>query len=63
MNKSIPKRVVSSNDRRLRIERRQFSYTLHIPERRSDGERRGRIAANHVINFITMDKPESVMAA
>ncbi len=63
MNKSIPKRVVSSNDRRLRIERRQFSYTLHIPERRSKAERRGRIAANHVIHFITADKPESVMAA
>ncbi|OQY05224.1 MAG: hypothetical protein B6I22_07795 [Desulfobacteraceae bacterium 4572_123] len=63
MNKLMPTRVVSSNDRRLRIERRQFSYTLHIPERRSAGERRGRIAANHAINLITMDKPERVMAA
>ena len=26
--------------RRLRIDRRQFSYTMHIPERRSGKERR-----------------------
>ena len=63
MNKPIQKRVLSGNDRRLQIERRQLSYTLHIPERRSKDERRGRIAANHIIHFITADTPESVLAA
>ncbi len=63
MNKTKQKRVLSGKDRRLQIERRQFSYTLHIPERRSCGERRARMAANQVIYFITADKPESVMAA
>jgi len=35
------KHVLSDNGgRRTRIGRRQFSYTLHIPERRSGKERR-----------------------
>ena len=29
-----------SNDRRKRKERRKFSYTIHLPERRSGMERR-----------------------
>ena len=29
--------------RRLGIDRRQFSYTIHVPERRSDNERRSGI--------------------
>ena len=30
----------NNGDRRLGIDRRQFSYNLHIPERRSGKERR-----------------------
>jgi hypothetical protein len=32
--------IKNNADRRLGIERRVFSYTLHIPERRSGKERR-----------------------
>ena len=28
------------NDRRIGFDRRQFAYSLHIPERRNSGERR-----------------------
>ena len=35
--------------RRLGNERRQFSYTLHIPERRSGKERRCGIERRHKI--------------
>lgn len=38
----LMKRVLSDNGgRRSGIDRRQFSYTAHIPERRSGKERRG----------------------
>ena len=32
--------LLDNGGRRLGIARRQFSYTLHIPERRSGNERR-----------------------
>ena len=32
--------LLDNGGRRLGIDRRQFSYTLHIPERRSGKERR-----------------------
>ena len=42
-NKILSAKEISDNlnkDRRLGIERRQFSYNGHIPERRSDKEKR-----------------------
>ena len=33
-------RPEDNGERRVGIERRQFSYTLHIPERRNTGDRR-----------------------
>jgi len=32
--------LIDNGGRRLVVDRRQFSYTLHIPERRSGKERR-----------------------
>jgi hypothetical protein len=35
-----PDKHASEKERRSGIDRRQFSYALHIPERRKNGERR-----------------------
>jgi len=35
-----PDKHASNMERRSGIDRRQFSYALHIPERRKNGERR-----------------------
>ena len=59
----MQKYIVSGNDKRWPVERRQFSYTLHIPERRSGFERRGCGVTGHVIDFMTANKPARVLAA
>jgi hypothetical protein len=33
--------LIDNGGRRSGIDRRQFSYAVHIPERRAGGERRG----------------------
>jgi hypothetical protein len=38
--KTSNKRNSSKDDRRSNVDRRRFSYTEYIPERRSDGDRR-----------------------
>jgi hypothetical protein len=63
VNKPMHKNISSINDRRWPVERRQFSYTLHIPERRLGRERRGCGVKAHVIDFITANKSERVLAA
>ncbi len=40
-------KVASNVDRRAGTDRRQFSYVVHIPERRSDMERRKRFDKTH----------------
>ena len=37
----------SNVDRRAETDRRQFSFTIHIPERRSGIERRNRFDSTH----------------
>ena len=34
------KKDLTKDDRRSKVDRRRFSYTEHIPERRSNGDRR-----------------------
>lgn len=43
MNESVlnPDRVSPKGGRRLGIDRREFSFTAHVPERRSGEDRRG----------------------
>ncbi len=40
-------KVASNVDRRAGADRRQFSYIVHIPERRSGMERRNRFDRTH----------------
>ena len=40
--KSSDKKDPNKDDRRSNVDRRQFSYTEHIPERRSNEDRRKR---------------------
>jgi hypothetical protein len=40
MNATEP--IVDNGERRIGIERRQFSYSFHLPERRSGKDRRGK---------------------
>ena len=63
MNKPMQKNISLINDRRWPVERRQFSYTCHIPERRLGCERRGDGVRGHVIDFITANESERVLAA
>jgi hypothetical protein len=38
--KTSDKKDATKEDRRSKVDRRRFSYTEHIPERRSNGDRR-----------------------
>lgn len=38
--KTSDKRDSTKGDRRSKVDRRRFSYTEHIPERRTNGDRR-----------------------
>jgi hypothetical protein len=38
--KTSDKKDATKEDRRSKVDRRRFSYTEYIPERRSNGERR-----------------------
>jgi hypothetical protein len=53
MNSLKSEEVIKDNEEsRIGIERRQFSYTAHIPERRSGNDRRKRFERRTTINSI-----------
>ena len=57
------KMVPLGNGRRLGIERRQFSYTRHIPERRSGRDRRTLSEPAAVRSALPVSKTGAVLAA
>lgn len=44
--------IKDNRESRIEIERRQFSYTVHIPERRSGRDRRNSLERKRTINRI-----------
>ena len=44
--------IEDNEESRIGIERRQFSYTAHIPERRSGNDRRKGVERKNAINRI-----------
>jgi hypothetical protein len=49
---NIPEKVFTSKEKRLDYERRQFSFSLHIPERRTGKDRRREIRYENTPDFM-----------
>lgn len=49
---NIPEKVFTSTEKRLDYERRQFSFSLHIPERRTGKDRRREVRHENTPDFM-----------